>query len=174
VRLGSTGKSFWGGLRLGWIRADVQTIQALSLRRSSLDLGTPVLEQLAAVHLLTHEDGPLDARRALLRGQRDHLVELVRQALPDWKVATPPGGLSLWAELPAPVSTALAATSERFGVRLAAGPRFGVDGAFERFLRLPYTQAPDVLTDVIGRLTQAYGRLQPGQMSARPSMGAVV
>jgi DNA-binding transcriptional MocR family regulator len=174
VRLGSTGKSFWGGLRLGWIRADVQTIQALSLRRSSVDLGTPVLEQLAAVHLLTHEDGPLDARRALLRGQRDHLLGLMRQALPDWKIASPPGGLSLWAELPAPVSTAMAATSERYGVRLAAGPRFGVDGAFERFLRLPYTQPPEVLTDVVERLTQAYARLQPGQVAARSQMGAVV
>src|SRR5205814_6116283 len=27
VRVGSMGKSFWGGLRLGWIRADAQTIQ---------------------------------------------------------------------------------------------------------------------------------------------------
>jgi len=174
VRLGSTGKSFWGGLRLGWIRADVQTIQALSLRRSSLDLGTPVLEQLAAVHLLTNEDAPLDARRALLRGQRDHLLARVRQALPDWKVASPPGGLSLWAELPAPVSTAMAATSERFGVRLAAGPRFGVDGAFERFIRLPYTLQPETLTEVVDRLAQAYARLQPGQVAARASLGAVV
>lgn len=174
VRLGSTGKSFWGGLRLGWIRADAQTIQALSLRRSSLDLGTPVLEQLAAVHLLENEEPVLDARRALLCGQRDHLLGLVRAALPDWKVASPPGGLSLWAELPAPVSTALAATSERFGVRLAAGPRFGVDGAFERFLRLPYTLSPEALTEVVGRLAQAYAKLQPGQLSARSQLGAVV
>jgi len=174
VRLGSTGKSFWGGLRLGWIRADVQTIQALSLRRSSIDLGTPVLEQLAVVHLLTNEEPVLDARRALLRGQRDHLLGLVRQALPDWKVASPPGGLSLWAELPAPVSTSMAATSERFGVRLAAGPRFGVDGAFERFMRLPFTLPPDTLTEVVGRLAQAYARLQPGAASARGQVGAVV
>jgi DNA-binding transcriptional MocR family regulator len=174
VRLGSTGKSFWGGLRLGWIRADAQTIQALSLRRSSLDLGTPVLEQLAAVHLMANETPVLGARRALLRAQRDHLLGLVRQTLPDWKVASPPGGLSLWAELPAPVSTAMAATSERFGVRLAAGPRFGVDGAFERFLRLPYTLPADTLTEVVGRLAQAYARLQPGSASARAQMGAVV
>jgi len=174
VRLGSTGKSFWGGLRLGWIRADVQTIQALSLRRSSVDLGTPVLEQLAVVHLLTNEAPILDARRALLRGQRDHLLDLVRRALPDWKVASPPGGLSLWAELPAPVSTALAATSERFGVRLAAGPRFGVDGAFERFVRLPYTLPPETLAEVTERLAQAYSRLQSGQVSTRSPMGAVV
>lgn len=174
VRLGSTGKSFWGGLRLGWIRADVQTIQALAPRRSSIDLGTPILEQLAVVHLMADEDATLEARRAMLRARRDHLVGAMGDALPDWKIASPPGGLSLWAELPAPVSTALAATSERFGVRLAAGPRFGVDGAFERFLRLPYTLAPEVLTDVVGRLAQAYGRLQPGQLSARSQMGAVV
>lgn len=174
VRLGSMGKSFWGGLRLGWIRADVPTIQALSLRRASIDLGTPVLEQLAAVHLLTNEDAPLAARRNLLRGQRDHLLGLVRNALPDWRVTSPAGGLSLWAELPAPVSTALAATSERFGVRLAAGPRFGVDGAFDRFLRLPYTLAPEDLTTVVDRLAEAYSRLQPTHAPARSQVGAVV
>ena len=174
VRLGSTGKSFWGGLRLGWIRADARTIQALSLRRSSLDLGTPVLEQLAVAHLLTNEDAPLNARRALLRAQRDHLLACVGEALPDWKVVSPPGGLSLWAELPAPVSTALAATSERFGVRLAAGPRFGVDGAFERFIRLPYTLPSQALTEVVDRLAQAYSRLQPGQVSSRPALGTMV
>lgn len=174
VRLGSMGKSFWGGLRLGWIRADVQTIQALGPRRVSLDLGTPLLEQLAAAHLLADDEAPLAARRDLLRARRDHLVATVRRELPDWKVTAPPGGLSLWAELPAPVSTALAATSERFGVRLAAGPRFGVDGAFERFLRLPYTLSPEILTDVVGRLGQAYVRLRPGQSAARTQMGALI
>jgi len=123
---------------------------------------------------LNNEDAVLDARRALLCGQRDHLLGRVRAALPDWKVVSPPGGLSLWAELPAPVSTALAATSERFGVRLAAGPRFGVDGAFERFLRLPYTLPPEALSEVIDRLAQAYARLQPGSVSARSQVGAVV
>jgi DNA-binding transcriptional MocR family regulator len=174
VRLGSTGKSFWGGLRLGWIRADVQTIQALAPRRASLDLGTPLLEQLAAAHLLADDAAALCARRALLRERRDHLLPLVRAQLPDWKVSSPPGGLSLWAELPAAVSTALAATSERFGVRLAAGPRFGVDGAFERFIRLPYTQSPEVLSDVVERLARAYSRLRPSSSSLRSSMGAVV
>lgn len=174
VRLGSMGKSFWGGLRLGWIRADAQTIQALATRRASLDLGTPLLEQLAAAHLLADDAASLAARRDLLRARRDHLAALVRRRLPDWRVGSPPGGLSLWAELPGPVSNALAATSERFGVRLAAGPRFGVDGAFERFLRLPFTLPPEDLDAAVDRLAQAYGRLRPGQPASRGSVGAIV
>lgn len=174
VRLGSMGKSFWGGLRLGWIRADAQIIQALALRRASIDLGSPLLEQLAACHLLADDEPALGERRDLLRHRRDHLLRLVRTRLPDWRVRSPPGGLSLWAELPAPVSSALAATSERFGVRLAAGPRFGVDGAFERFVRLPYTLSPGDLDQAIDRLAEAYERLRPGASPARASVGAVV
>jgi DNA-binding transcriptional MocR family regulator len=174
VRVGSTGKSFWGGLRLGWIRADAQVIQALAPRRVSIDLGSPLLEQLAAAHLLSAEESPLAARRDLLRTRRDHLLARVRERLPDWKVSSPPGGLCLWAELPAAVSTALAANSERFGVRLAAGPRFGVDGAFERFMRLPFTHAPDVLDDVVDRLSLAWSRLRPAPAGARSAVGAVI
>jgi len=174
VRLGSTGKSFWGGLRLGWIRADVQTVQALASRRASLDLGTALLEQLAAAHLIADDEAALAARRALLCERRAILLALVRERLPDWRVSSPPGGLSLWAELPAPVSTALAATSERFGVRLAAGPRFGVDGAFERFVRLPFTLSPEDLSRAVDRLALAYARLRPTASPARAAVGAVV
>jgi DNA-binding transcriptional MocR family regulator len=159
---------------LGWIRADVQTIQALASRRASLDLGTPLLEQLAAAHLLADDEPSLEARRALLRDRRRVLLDLVREHLPDWQVTSPPGGLCLWAGLPAPVSTALAATSERFGVRLAAGPRFGVDGAFERFIRLPFALAPDELEQAIERIATAYSRLRPASASARSPMGAIV
>ncbi len=174
VRLGSMGKSFWGGLRLGWIRADPQTIQALGPRRASIDLGTPLLEQLAAVHLLGNDEAPLAARRGLVRGRRDGLLALMAERLPDWRIASPPGGLSLWAELPSAVSSSLVATSERFGLRLAAGPRFGVDGAFERFLRVPYTLPPEDLAEAVDRLAMAYARLRPTGTPARASMGAVV
>jgi DNA-binding transcriptional MocR family regulator len=101
-------------------------------------------------------------------------LSLVRERLPEWKVGSPPGGLSLWAELPQPVSSTLTANAERFGLRLAAGPRFGVDGAFERFLRIPYTLAPEVLSEAVERLAQAYERLRPGMSPVRIGAGAVV
>lgn len=170
VTLGSTGKSFWGGLRVGWVRADAATIAALAAVRASLDLGTPVLEQLAVASLLAGEEAILERRRAVLRDRRDLLVRLVREQLPDWRVEPPPGGVALWAELPVAASTALAAASERYGVRLAAGPRFGVDGAFERFVRLPYTRPDDELTEAVARLARAWADVRPG--SGRPTRGA--
>jgi len=153
--LGSTGKAYWGGLRIGWIRASRATIEALVRVRPALDLGSPVLEQLATTLLLEGESG-LEARRERLRGQRRALLELVARHFPDWRVSTPSGGLSLWAELPEPIGAPLAASAESYGVRIAAGPRFGVDGAFARFLRLPYTLPEAELERGIARLALAY------------------
>ena len=42
------------------------------------------------------------------------------------------------------------------GVRVAPGNRFGVAGAFERFVRLPYALPANQLTDVVDRLVQAW------------------
>lgn len=160
ISLGSTGKSFWGGLRVGWIRADEQTVSALKLARSSLDLGSPVLEQLAVASLLESEQQPLEERRAILRARRAALLALVADKLPDWRVPSPPGGVSLWAEMPSPVSTRLAAIADAEGVRITAGPRFGVGGAFERFVRLPYTLPEPRLAEGVERLARAYARLR--------------
>ena len=41
-------------------------------------------------------------------------------------------------------------------MRLAAGPRFGVDGAFERYLRLPTRCPTPVLEDAVARLAVAW------------------
>jgi DNA-binding transcriptional MocR family regulator len=162
LRLGSMGKTFWGGIRVGWIRADIPMIDALASLRASLDLGTPVLEQLASAILIGEDDSGAEARRAMLRVNRRQMLDLVADHLPDWRTSSPPGGLSLWAELPAPLSTALAAASERHGVLIAAGPRFGVDGAFDRFVRLPYTLPQPDLEAAITRLAKAYAALRPG------------
>lgn len=169
IALGSTGKSYWGGLRIGWIRAGVETIDALVRARPVIDLGTPILEQLAAATLVSEGEQVLDVRRARLREQRDAAIALLARHLPDWRVATPPGGLSLWAELPEALSTALAATSEAHGVRIAAGPRFGVGGAFERFVRLPFALSEAALETGIVRLAAAY---RATRLSRRGALGS--
>ncbi|HEU0309952.1 MAG TPA: PLP-dependent aminotransferase family protein [Sphingomicrobium sp.] len=167
VSLGSMGKSFWGGLRIGWIRASRNLIATLSAARAAVDMGSPIVEQLAA-SILLHDPAPqLEARRRAIGEQRDHLLGLVRERLPDWQFQQPVGGLSAWAELPRPVSTALAAETHRLGVRIAPGNRFGVDGAFERFVRLPYALPAADLSEVVDRLTLAWGNVASGHRGRR-------
>ncbi|MBF6183156.1 MocR-like transcription factor YczR [Nocardia otitidiscaviarum] len=162
VTIGSASKSFWGGLRVGWVRASQSLITKLLGTRSTVDLGTPVMDQLATVHLLQNADAILAQRRAQLRARRATLLEALTEELPDWRPTTEgAGGMSLWVQLPTPVSTALAATAPNHGVLLAAGPRFGVQGAFERFLRLPFTQEEADLRLAVKSIAAAYSALTP-------------
>jgi DNA-binding transcriptional MocR family regulator len=68
VTLGSTSKSFWGGLRVGWVRCPDGVLDRLMEARVALDLGSPVLEQLAAARLLDRREELWADRRAGLRG----------------------------------------------------------------------------------------------------------
>ncbi len=102
ISLGSASKAFWGGLRVGWIRAPHSLVPRLVETRASLDLGTAPYEQLVLAELLRDPDRALTAQRDRLRRQRDHLIGLVAEALPDWSFERPAGGLSLWVRLPAP------------------------------------------------------------------------
>lgn len=159
VTIGSLSKSHWGGLRTGWIRASETMIQRFAAARTFLDLGGPVMEQLAAAHLVRALDEPLPARLSALRDNRAALLELLAGHLPEWETGHPAGGLSVWCRLPAPVSTALTVIAPDFGIRLAAGPRFGIGGAFERYLRVPFTLPPDQLETAVLGLRSAQDRL---------------
>jgi DNA-binding transcriptional MocR family regulator len=156
VTIGSMSKAFWAGLRVGWIRANPTLVQRLALARATIDISSPVIEQLVAAELLADPEPVLDGQRATLRARRDALAAALRSSLERWRFRLPAGGASLWIELDAPHSTALAAVATQHGVRLAAGPRFGVDGAFERFLRLPYTLPQERLAEAVERLAIAW------------------
>ena len=160
VSLGSLSKSHWAGLRTGWIRASEPLIQRFAAARTTLDLGGPVVEQLAGAHLVNAMTEPLPDRLAALRENRATLVELIREHLPGWEPEWPDGGLSVWCRLPAPISTALAVLAPDVGIRLAAGPRFGVGGAFEQYLRLPFTLPPEQLVTAVLALRSAQDRLE--------------
>lgn len=139
ITIGSLGKSVWGGLRIGWIRARRPIAARLVRARSTHDLGTPVLEQLTAAELLPELDAILGERRAGLREGRDHVVAELRHRIPEWSVPSPEGGLTTWVGLGRPLSSQLALRARSEGLLIASGARFGVDGAFERFLRVPHS-----------------------------------
>jgi DNA-binding transcriptional MocR family regulator len=155
LSIGGLSKPYWGGLRIGWVRAAAPVVQRLAAVRIGMDMAGPVLDQLVAARLLAYTDEILSLRRKELTRRRAALVEALRESLPEWRFRIPAGGLSLWVELDAPVSGALARAVESYGVRLAPGPRFGVDGTMERFVRLPYTLPPPELVEAVRRLAAA-------------------
>ena len=156
VTIGSASKAFWGGLRIGWVRAPRPRLSALITSRLTLDLGAPVLEQLALVHLMRERASVLESRRRQLAESRAALLSAVAEQLPSWCYRVPAGGLSLWCELPRPASTALAAAAERHGLQLAAGPLFAPEGGLDRFVRLPFSQSPERLREAVSRLAETW------------------
>jgi DNA-binding transcriptional MocR family regulator len=156
ITIGSMSKSFWGGLRIGWIRAERSTLATIAAVRPSIDMGTPILEQLAAARLLERADDVLPERREILRSRRALLTSLLRQHLPDFQPGPGGGGMALWVQLPSPMSSALSAAASRLGMDLPPGPRFGVDGSLERFVRIPYTLPEDQLGEAVELLARAW------------------
>lgn len=159
ITLGSAGKSFWGGLRLGWIRASSRTIAALAQTRDTLDLGSPLLEQLATLWLIENSASFLPARRQMLTERRNRCSELMREHFPDWRFQEPEGGLSYWVELPRMVATQLGARAETLGIHLGTGTRFGLSGAFDRYLRMPFSMDSTELENALLRIKPLWSTL---------------
>jgi DNA-binding transcriptional MocR family regulator len=98
-----------------------------------------VLEQLVVAQLVPQLDAIKEERREQLRQGRESVHRLVGEWFPEWSVPVAHGGLTAWVGLGAPMSSALALAARSHGLLIAAGPRFGIDGAFERFVRIPIT-----------------------------------
>ncbi|HET6168343.1 MAG TPA: PLP-dependent aminotransferase family protein [Marmoricola sp.] len=158
VTVGSLSKPFWGGLRIGWVRAPAELMDALFRARLSLDLGTPLLEQLVAADLIRTGDALLDHRRDNLRASRDAALAALAEHLPEWKVRPPAGGLSLWCELPddRAHSSDLVPYAAGRDILIVPGPAFAPEGGLDRFLRIPFTAPAHVLEDAIAALAIAW------------------
>ena len=156
VTVGSASKAFWGGLRIGWLRAPDHLIGALVGSRLTVDLGAPLLEQLVLTELLSNPAAVLAHQRERQRERRDALAGALASTLQDWRFQVPHGGMSLWCELPEPLSSALAVSAERHGVLVAPGGSFSPEGGLESFIRLPYTRPAEELVDAVQRLATAW------------------
>lgn len=172
VLIGSVGKTVWAGMRVGWIRATPAIIRKLAGARFSGDLGTPVLEQLIAAELLRDFDPVLALRSEQLRASREILVRTLRDTIPEWHVPVPDGGLASWVNLGVAVSSQLALAARSHGLLLTAGPRFGIDGAFERFIRIPINLPQGELERGVAALRSAWSTVSRGPMVSQTDLYA--
>jgi DNA-binding transcriptional MocR family regulator len=157
VAFGSTAKVLWGGLRVGWIRADEPLRSALIARKAGVSLGTSAISQAAAAQLLDAVTGDwLAAHRDTLAQRRDHLAALLTSYLPAWRIRLPEAGLSLWAELPVDSADAFVPVAARHGVTVMPGSTACVDGQHRQFVRISFAEQPGTLELAAERLAAAW------------------
>ncbi len=66
------------------------------------------------------------------------------------------GGIAAWINIGLPISSQLAIAARNQGLVITAGSRFGVDGVFERFIRIPFTYPPEVIDRGVEALAAAW------------------
>lgn len=159
ITIGGASKSHWSGLRVGWLRAPSALMGAVVAARTTLDLGSPVLEQLALLELMEHDDEIAAEHRRTALARRDLLADELASHLPQWRFRLPEGGLCLWVTLPEPVSTAVVIAAERQGLLLAPGPRFAAETGLERRLRIPFTAPEPTLREAVRRMAEVWRTL---------------
>lgn len=141
ITLGSLSKLFWGGLRVGWIRASAERIKLMGEILKAVHLGGSVNDQLLAVEMLRRTDDARAERRAMLN-QALRATELeLAGALPGWSWERPAGGSGLWVDTHSD-AVELSERAKRAGLKLVAGPSFSAHGGQRTMLRLPVWHEP--------------------------------
>ena len=154
VTVGSFSKTYWGGLRTGWVRAPEGIIARLAAAKAAADLGSPPYEQaiLAALVRSSHEE--IVTHRAGWALQRYTAMEAALRAfLPGWTWVKPAGGLTVWGRRPGDAdSGGFAQAALRRGVAVVPGRLLSVSAERSPWLRLAFVLSPDDLTTAVKTL----------------------
>jgi DNA-binding transcriptional MocR family regulator len=145
VTVGSLSKTYWGGLRTGYVRAPEGIIARLAAAKSAADLGTPAYHQgiVAALVRGRHEE-IVDYRANWARERYLAVAAALTAFLPDWTWTAPAGGLTIWARRPGDGdSGGFAQAALRRGVAVVPGRLLSVSAARSPWLRLAFTLPPD-------------------------------
>jgi DNA-binding transcriptional MocR family regulator len=161
VLVGSLSKVFWGGLRIGWLRASTPMVSFLSRAKAVEDLGSGALSQVLALRLLERFDEAARWRNQELRVRLDRVEAAIEAAGTGWEWRRPTGGQNLWIRLPGGDAAAFAQLAIRHGVSVIPGPLVSPHGGGQDRFRLPFVGDPTELETAVGLLAgawRAYGR----------------
>ncbi len=159
ISIGSMSKVFWGGLRIGWLRAQPNIVNHLVGLKTAADLGTAVPMQRLACAMLASYDETRQWRNERLTESLTRTVEALKAQLPTWEWQMPLGGPHLWLKLPDTDAVAFSHRLMQSGVAVVPGPLLTVDGesATDR-IRMPYYLPAAELELAIERMAQTFNR----------------
>lgn len=163
VVIGSLSKLFWGGLRIGWIRAPRPMVERFQRAKVAMDLGTSVPSQLLAQRLLPYTDEARAQRRQTLTHGLDMLTTELADKLPDWTWVRPRGGSGLWIRMPGRFAVEFTDRARKAQVAVTPGPAFSAVGGQDQCLRLPFgrperiTAGMEILADTWSNMVRTAG-----------------
>lgn len=157
ILLGSFSKIAAPGLRLGWAVAGKQIRDKLITAKQAADLHTSSLTQrIMHAYLTMYDiDGHIRKIRARYGAQREAMLAAIAEHFPpEAKVTNPEGGMFLWVELPAGLSSmALLEKAVKMDVAFVPGMPFYTDGSGENTLRLNFSNSDEsTIVEGISRL----------------------
>jgi DNA-binding transcriptional MocR family regulator len=161
ISIGSLSKVLWGGLRIGWVRADEPIISRLARFRAVHDLGGNVPAQLAATVIVAELDELRQRRAVQLNANHDLLVSALAEHLPDWIVPPVSGGQTLWIRLPYGDSASYAQVALREGVAVLPGDGLDASGGSRDRLRVHFQADITDLVAGVHRLASAWKAYRP-------------
>ena len=161
VQAGTTSKTFFPGVRLGWAASPAAISAQLVSAKQNTDqcagaLGQRFFEEYVRRGYL---DEQLAASRALYRIKRDRMLAALEQSMPGGvRWTTPHGGFFSWLTLPNGDAAALAADAVAGGVGIVPGSLFYPDGRGGDNVRLSFSLVDESQIDAgIATLAQLVG-----------------
>jgi len=155
VQAGTTSKTFFPGVRLGWAAGPAEVVAQLISAKQNTDqcagaLGQRLFEEYARRGWI---DEQLERSRALYARRWERLLAALERSMPpgvEW--TRPSGGFFSWLSLPVDAAE-LARRAVDEGVAVVPGTPFFPDGRGRTNLRLSFSNVDDELIDVgIARL----------------------
>ncbi len=174
ITVGSMSKLFWAGLRVGWVRAPQPVIARMARLKLVADLGTSLIPQAIAVHLLEQAGSVSLHRREELLPALAIMSSMLQERLPSWTWAPPLGGTFLWVKLPCVDAREYAQMALRYGTIVVPGTTVSVDGSHTDYLRLPFLLGNNILQEGVARLADAWAAFTGLAGRERHMMSVVV
>jgi 2-aminoadipate transaminase len=167
VYMGTLSKEIAPGLRIGWVVAAPEMIDALIMAKQGSDMCTSGITQRIALGAL--EGGLVERLQPVLvslyRERRDALCAALDEHLSDWfTFEKPVGGMFVWAVArdPAFDTDRLLSAGLEQKVCIAPSSVFDATGQNRRAIRLNFTlNPPDRLVEGVRRLASAVQALHP-------------